>query len=62
MPVHKEDGGYQWGHHGKIYHGKDARKKAAAQGAAAHAHGYHEKASDHLMDKPKRASKMLLSK
>jgi hypothetical protein len=43
MPVHRtSSGGYQWGGHGKIYHGKDAKKKAAAQGAAAHASGYQE--------------------
>jgi hypothetical protein len=40
MPVHKAGSGYQWGKHGKVYHGKDARKKAAKQGAAAHANGY----------------------
>ena len=33
MPVHKTpDGGYQWGKTGKIYYGKDAKKKAALQG------------------------------
>ena len=40
MPVHKAKGGWQWGSHGKVYKGKDARKKAAAQGRAAYAHGY----------------------
>ncbi|MFW9949857.1 MAG: hypothetical protein ACFFKA_07015 [Candidatus Thorarchaeota archaeon] len=45
MPVHsvRKNGkivGYQWGNHGKIYRGKDARKKAGKQGAAAHASGY----------------------
>lgn len=45
MPVHavKKNGkivGYQWGKSGKIYRGKDAKKKAAAQGRAAYAHGY----------------------
>ena len=41
MPVHKVGKtGCQWGHHGKIYHGAGACKKAARQGAAAHAHGY----------------------
>lgn len=48
MPVHpvKKNGkviGYQWGHHGKVYKGKDAKKKAAKQGQAAHAHGYKSK-------------------
>jgi len=44
MPVHKatEKGkeGYQWGNHGKVYTGKDAKAKAAAQGRAAYANGY----------------------
>ena len=44
MPVHKirKDGkvGYQWGQHGKIYYGKGAASKAAAQGRAAYANGY----------------------
>lgn len=40
MPIHPEDGGYQWGGHGKVYHGPDAKKKAEEQAAAAHAHGY----------------------
>ena len=44
MPVHKKGSGYQWGGHGKIYHGKDARAKAAAQGRAAYASGYRGKA------------------
>jgi hypothetical protein len=45
MPVHsvKKNGktvGYQWGGHGKVYKGKDAKKKAGLQGRAAHASGY----------------------
>ena len=40
MPIHKVSGGYEWGNHGKVYHGPDAYKKAAAQAAAAHANGY----------------------
>lgn len=43
MPVHPADGGYQWGSHGKVYRGKGARAKAAAQGRAAYAHGYRGK-------------------
>lgn len=39
-PIHKVKGGYQWGGHGKIYRGKDAKKKAAKQGRAAYANGY----------------------
>ena len=40
-PVHSvSGGGYQWGGHGKVYHGDSARAKAAAQGRAAYAHGY----------------------
>ena len=41
MPIHKvAGGGEQWGNHGKVYHGPDAKEKAAKQAAAAHAHGY----------------------
>jgi hypothetical protein len=41
MPVHPvKGGGYQWGGHGKVYHGAGAAKKAAAQGRAAYANGY----------------------
>lgn len=43
MPVHKSGSGYQWGNHGKVYHGANARSKAAAQGRAAYAHGYRGK-------------------
>jgi hypothetical protein len=44
MPVHKVGkSGYQWGSHGKVYRGKNARKKAAAQGRAAYANGYRGK-------------------
>lgn len=43
MPVHSvSGGGYQWGGHGKIYRGKDAKRKAFIQGAAAHANGYQD--------------------
>lgn len=35
MPVHKiKDDGYQWGNTGKIYKGKNAKKKAEKQGKA----------------------------
>jgi hypothetical protein len=41
MPVHPiKGGGWRWGAHGKVYHGKDAKKRAAKQGRAAYAHGY----------------------
>jgi hypothetical protein len=40
MPVHKSKGGYQWGNSGKVYKGKGAKEKAAAQGKAAFANGY----------------------
>lgn len=43
MPVHAvpgKPGCYQWGGHGKVYCGPDAKKKAAAQGRAAYANGY----------------------
>lgn len=42
MPVQRVAGGYRWGNSGKIYRGPDAKKKAAAQGAAARANGYRE--------------------
>lgn len=43
MPVHKtKDGGYQWGKTGKVYYGKDARKKAELQGYAIEKSGYKE--------------------
>jgi hypothetical protein len=40
MPVRKVKGGYQWGTSGKIFKGKDAKKKAEEQGRAAYANGY----------------------
>jgi hypothetical protein len=40
MPVHKTNGGYQWGSHGKVYKGKNAKEKAEEQGKAAYANGY----------------------
>lgn len=44
MPVHKVGkDGYQWGKSGKIYKGKDAKKKAEAQGKAILATGWKEK-------------------
>lgn len=47
MPVRKTKSGgktaYQWGTHGKKYTGKNAKKKAAAQGQAAYAAGYSPK-------------------
>lgn len=43
MPVHKAKGGYQWGQQGKVYKGKSAKAKAAAQGRAAYANGYRGK-------------------
>ena len=43
-PVHSvSGGGQQWGSSGKVYHGKGARGKAAAQGRAAYANGYRGK-------------------
>lgn len=35
--------GYQWGHHGHIYTGAGAERKAAQQGQAAYANGYKTK-------------------
>lgn len=43
MPVNKVPGGFQWGGHGKVYKGKNAKAKAAKQGRAAHVHGYKER-------------------
>ena len=43
MPVHRADGGWQWGNSGKIYRGKGAKKKAMMQGAAIRATGWKEK-------------------
>lgn len=40
MPIKKSGGGYKWGNKGKVYKGKGAKKKAEAQGRAAHASGY----------------------
>ena len=40
MPIHKEGSGEQWGNHGKVYHGPDAKEKAEKQAAAAHANGF----------------------
>ena len=40
-PVHSvAGGGYQWGGHGKVYKGANAKSKATAQGRAAYANGY----------------------
>ncbi len=44
MPVHKtKSGGYQWGKTGKVYYGKDAKKKAQKQGIAIRLSGWKEK-------------------
>jgi hypothetical protein len=37
MPIHKVDGGWKWGEHGKVY---ASREGAERQAAAAYAHGY----------------------
>lgn len=42
MPVHKIQGGYQYGKTGKKYYGKDAKKKAKAQELAIYLSGYKE--------------------
>jgi guanosine-3',5'-bis(diphosphate) 3'-pyrophosphohydrolase len=55
MPVHSRGRGcYQWGHHGKIYCGPGARKKAERQGRAAYAHGYQGRELDDLSDLDRR--------
>lgn len=44
MPVHRtKSGGYQWGKTGKVYYGKDAKKKAQKQGIAIRLSGWKEK-------------------
>ena len=46
MPVHKVKGTkdcYQWGNSGKVYCGKEAKKKAEEQGKAIKASGWKEK-------------------
>lgn len=48
MPVHKAGSGYQWGNHGKVYHGAGAQAKAAAQGRAAYANGYRGEKPKHM--------------
>lgn len=43
MPLKKtKSGGWKWGKHGKVYYGKDARKKAMKQAAAIKASGWKE--------------------
>lgn len=59
MPVHKQGSGYQWGNHGKVYTGKNAKAKAAAQGRAAYANGYRGKASEKLVKKSGAAGKLM---
>jgi len=40
MPIKKVKGGYKWGKSGKLYRGKDAKKKAQRQARAIYASGY----------------------
>jgi len=40
MPTRKVKGGYRWGKHGKVYHGKGAKAKADRQGRAVKASGW----------------------
>lgn len=42
MPVKKVGGGYRWGKSGKIYFGKNAKRKAILQGIAIEKSGYKE--------------------
>lgn len=42
MPVHKIQGGYQYGKTGKKYYGKDAKAKAEKQALAIRLSGYDE--------------------
>jgi len=41
MPVHKVNGGYRWGQHGKVYPTK-VQAERQGQGRAAHASGFRE--------------------
>lgn len=44
MPVNKVGKGYKWGKSGKLYVGKDAKRKAIIQGyAIEHKGGYKER-------------------
>ena len=43
MPIHKVADGYRWGNHGKVYRGKNGKKKAIKQMKAAFANGYRGK-------------------
>lgn len=43
MPVNKVGKGYRWGNSGKVYVGKDAKKKAEQQGLAIRKSGWKEK-------------------
>ena len=40
VPVHKVSGGYKFGKSGKLYKGKDAKKKAQRQAMEIYAGGY----------------------
>jgi len=40
MPVHKVNGGFQWGTHGKVF---PTKAQAERQGRAAYANGYRGK-------------------
>jgi len=40
MPIKKVKGGYKWGKSGKLYTGKNAKKKAQRQARAIYASGY----------------------
>lgn len=44
MPIHKQNGGYQWGGHGKVYKSKAG---AVKQMKAAFANGYKGKGALH---------------
>ena len=45
-PVEAVGDGFRWGKKGHVYRGKNARKKAAAQGYAAMKNGYREPGVD----------------
>lgn len=49
MPIHKTDGKFQWGNHGKKY---KSRQKAVNQMRAAFANGYRESVNEEVKDNP----------
>lgn len=55
MPVHKINGGYQYGTTGKKYYGKDAKTKAKRQALAIRLNGYKEEGAYSKLKKHEKA-------